>query len=319
MKRMNILSCVFAAMSLLLCGCGAKEAKGESMKIGVLRTADSIPLYVAENERLFEKYGIDVELVEFGSASDQSKAMEAGAIDAMMTDMIVQCLLEKGGAEVRTIRTALGAHAAEGKFLVVTASDSELYEVTDLEEASVAISEGTMMEYLVDSYCAELGINLDKVEKVNIPSLSLRYETVMEGADIDCAILPDPLGDYAVMNGARCMIDDSQLENNYSVTVIIVTKELIDEQREITEKFVSAYDEAVNMLNDSPDNYKELIFDVANVPEDMRDIYVVTEYPKNSVPGSEEVEGVVEWMKNKGLIDNEYTYEEVVDASFCEE
>lgn len=319
MKRMNILSCVFVAMSLLLCGCGAKEAKGESMKIGVLRTADSIPLYVAENERLFEKYGIDVELVEFGSASDQSKAMEAGAIDAMMTDMIVQCLLEKGGAEVRTIRTALGVHAAEGKFLVVTASDSELYEVTDLEGASVAISEGTMMEYLVDSYCAELGINLDKVEKVNIPSLSLRYETVMEGADIDCAILPDPLGDYAVMNGARCIIDDSQLENNYSVTVIIVTKELIDEQREITEKFVSAYDEAVDMLNDSPDNYKELIFDVANVPKDMRDIYVVTEYPKNSVPGSEEVEGVVEWMKNKGLIDNEYTYEEVVDASFCKE
>ena len=319
MKRMNILSCVFVAMSLLLCGCGAKEAKGESMKIGVLRTADSIPLYVAENERLFEKYGIDVELVEFGSASDQSKAMEAGAIDAMMTDMIVQCLLEKGGAEVRTIRTALGVHTAEGKFLVVTASDSELYEVTDLEGASVAISEGTMMEYLVDSYCAELGINLDKVEKVNIPSLSLRYETVMEGADIDCAILPDPLGDYAVMNGARCIIDDSQLENNYSVTVIIVTKELIDEQREITEKFVSAYDEAVDMLNDSPDNYKELIFDVANVPKDMRDIYVVTEYPKNSVPGSEEVEGVVEWMKNKGLIDNEYTYEEVVDASFCKE
>lgn len=319
MKRMNILSCVFVAMSLLLCGCRAKEAKGESMKIGVLRTADSIPLYVAENERLFEKYGIDVELVEFGSASDQSKAMEAGAIDAMMTDMIVQCLLEKGGAEVRTIRTALGVHAAEGKFLVVTASDSELYEVTDLEGASVAISEGTMMEYLVDSYCAELGINLDKVEKVNIPSLSLRYETVMEGADIDCAILPDPLGDYAVMNGARCIIDDSQLENNYSVTVIIVTKELIDEQREITEKFVSAYDEAVDMLNDSPDNYKELIFDVANVPKDMRDIYVVTEYPKNSVPGSEEVEGVVEWMKNKGLIDNEYTYEEVVDASFCKE
>lgn len=319
MKRMNILSCVFVAMSLLLCGCGAKEAKGESMKIGVLRTADSIPLYVAENERLFEKYGIDVELVEFGSASDQSKAMEAGAIDAMMTDMIVQCLLEKGGAEVRTIRTALGVHAAEGKFLVVTASDSELYEVTDLEGASVAISEGTMMEYLVDSYCAELGINLDKVEKVNIPSLSLRYETVMEGADIDCAILPDPLGDYAVMNGARCIIDDSQLENNYSVTVIIVTKELIDEQREITEKFVSAYDEAVDMLNDSLDNYKELIFDVANVPKDMRDIYVVTEYPKNSVPGSEEVEGVVEWMKNKGLIDNEYTYEEVVDASFCKE
>lgn len=314
MKRMKFLRYVFVVVSLLLCGCGAKK---ESMKVGVLRTKDSIPLYVAETERIFEKYGIDVELIEFGSASEQAKAMEAGAIDSMMTDMIVQCLLEKAGKEVRTIRTALGVHAREGKFLVVSAPDSELHEAKGLEGARVAISEGTMMEYLVDSYCIELGINIDKVKKVNIPSLSLRYEMLMEGEGVDCAILPDPLGDDAVLNGAKCMIDDSQLKNNYSVTVIAVSKELIDKHREMTEKFTSAYDEAVDMMNVSPNDYKELIFDVANVPKDMRDMYDVEKYPKNSVPSGKDVESVVEWMRNKELIEDKYAYEEIVDTSFC--
>lgn len=318
MRKTTAGICVFTAAASLLAGCRAGGfAEGEKeVKIGVLRTADSIPLYVAEEEELFEKYGIGVELVEFGSASDQSKAMEAGAIDLMMTDMVVQCLLEKGGTEVRTIRTALGARAAEGKFLVVASPGADVSSAAGLEGASVAIAEGTMMEYLVDSYCRELGVNLDDVEKVNIPSLSLRYETVMEGTDVDCAILPEPLGDYALMNGAKCVVDDSRLENNYSISVILAAKEWMDADRETAEQFADAYDEAVGVLNGSPDTYKELVFEVANVPEDMRDSYAAAEYPANAVPGREEVERVVEWMKEKGLLQTPYAYEEVVEDSF---
>ena len=62
----------------------------------MLRIDDSLPLYVAEKDQLFQKYGANVELIEFGSASDQSKAMEAGELDGMMTDMIVQNLIKRG-------------------------------------------------------------------------------------------------------------------------------------------------------------------------------------------------------------------------------
>ena len=34
----------------------------------MLRTADSLPIYVGEKTGLFEKYGVNVELVEFSSA-----------------------------------------------------------------------------------------------------------------------------------------------------------------------------------------------------------------------------------------------------------
>lgn len=320
MKKNRIFVCVIIIAALLVVGFGIyaalrKEASEEKIRIGVLRTADSIPIYVAEQEKIFEKYGVQVELVEFGSASEQSKAMEAEAIDVMMTDMIVECFLKKGGTDVRTIRTALGSEVSEGKFIIAASPNSDIESVEDLEGASVAISENTMMEFLVDSYCDELSMERSKLEKVSIPSLSLRYETVMEGKDVECAILPEPLGDYAVMNGAKSIIDDTTLDNNYSISVIVASKKLTDDA-ELTGKFTEAYDEAVKLLNESPDDYKELILEVANVPDDMRDNYEVCKYPENKVPSEEEVKRVVAWMKEKELIQEEYEYDDIVDNSF---
>ena len=184
MKR-KIIAIVM--MALMLAGCGTAENGGKqatertdsaTIKVGVLRTADSLPIYIGDETGLFEEYGANVELVEFSSASDQSKAMESGAIDGMMTDMVVQNLLAKGGTELRTITTALGDDITEGKFLIVSSPNSGVESIDDVEHKKIGISEGTMMEYLVDSYWNELGLDINNVEKVNIPSLSLRFETL---------------------------------------------------------------------------------------------------------------------------------------------
>lgn len=324
MRKNRVIIWVIVIAVLLALGSGIYTAlhkdsfkERKIVKVGVLRIADSIPIYIADQEKIFEKYGVQVEVVEFGSASEQSKAMEAEAIDVMMTDMIVECLLKKGGADVRAIRTALGSEVSEGKFMIAASPNSDIGGVEDLEGASIAISENTMMEFLVDSYCDELGIALGKIEKVSIPSLSLRYETVMEGKDVECAILPEPLGDYAVMNGATSIIDDTTLDKNYSISVIAASKKLID-NAELIGRFTNAYDEAVKLLNEAPDDYIELILEIANVPEDMQNDYKVCKYPENKVPAEEEVKRVIVWMKEKELIQEDYEYGDIVDNSFLQ-
>ncbi|WP_249662408.1 hypothetical protein, partial [Lysinibacillus fusiformis] len=87
--------------------------------------------------------------IEFGSASDQSKTMEAGELDGMMTDMIVQNLIKKGGLDVKTIALALGATEKEGRFLVVSSPQSAIVEPKQLEGQSVMIAENTMIDYIM--------------------------------------------------------------------------------------------------------------------------------------------------------------------------
>ena len=319
MHKRIIKTIALVALLAVSVGCGT-EKKSESakatIKIGVLSTADSLPLYVADQENLFTGNGCNVEVVEFGSASDQSKAMEAGELDGMMTDMVVQCLLKKGGVNLKAVTVALGSEVTEGKFYVASSSNSDVDEIGELEGSKIAVSEGTMMEFLVDSYCDELGIDKESIEKVNVPSLSLRYEMLMEGNDIDCAILPEPLADYAVKNGAKAVIDDTKLQNNYSTSVIVLNDELIKNQPEMVGNFMKAYTAAVQKLTSNPEEFKELALDVANVPEDMKESYETPHYTAGILPSEAAVERVVKWMLDKELLTEAYSYESLVSTDF---
>lgn len=318
-QRLLRLSVGMALSALLLAGCGDKKNENEDhkIKIGVLSTADSIPLYVAMQEEIFTQHDCNVELIEFGSASDQSKAMEAGELDGMMTDMVVQCLLMKGGVEVRTVTVALGADVTEGKFYVAASPKSEVGAVEQLPGSKVAVSEGTMMEFLVDSYCDELGISRESIEKVSVPNLSLRYEMLMKGSDIDCAILPEPLADYAEANGAKVVIDDTKLRNNYSISVIILKNELIEDRPEEAHGFMEAYNAAVDSLTKDPARYMELALNVARVPEALKETYQLPHYTKGAIPTKEETDRVVTWMLQKGLLTEAIPYERIVSENYA--
>ena len=127
---------------------GAQEQAGEAetrgpVRIGVLQIADSFPLYVAVEEGLFQKHGLDVEIIEFQSASDQSVAYEAGELDGMMTDMIVQSLINKSSAEdgMKTVAMAFGGDASEGRFIVASSPDSGISAPEQLAGSKIGISE----------------------------------------------------------------------------------------------------------------------------------------------------------------------------------
>lgn len=322
MKKMKLFFMMVLMVSFLfgLAGCGGsaeKSAESEDgpgkIKIGVLKIADSFPLYVAEKEGLFQEQGLDVEIVDFQSASDQSVAYEAGELDGLMTDMIVQSLINKSaqGREMRAVDMALGGSKEEGRFLVVSSPGGSIREAKDLEGARIGISENTMMEYLVVSYLTDLGVDVSKVNLINIPKLTLRLDAVIEGNDLDAAILPDPLAIEAVNRGCITVIDDTQLEKNYSQSVVTLSREIIEEYPEAAAAFVAAYDEAIEKINEDPAAFDELFCEKANVAEALQGEYTVPHYTPACLPTEEEVASLQTWMVSKGLLETEYKYEDI--------
>ena len=284
------------------------------IRIGVLQIADSFPLYVAVEEGLFQKHGLDVEIIEFQSASDQSVAYEAGELDGMMTDMIVQSLINKSSAEdgMKTVAMAFGGDASEGRFIVASSPDSGISAPEQLAGSKIGISENTMMEYLVGRYLEDLGVDLSSVELVNIPKLTLRLDLLMEGSDIQAAILPDPLAIEAESRGCGTVIDDTKLGKNYSQSVVTLRKALIEDGAGTLDAFRDAYNEAIEKINADPDACLELFYEKANVAEPLQGRYGVPSYTPDCVPTEEDVTKIEEFMVKKGLLDSPFSYEEMV-------
>lgn len=308
---------------MLLTGCGGGEAAEqqsaetmEPLTVGLMRIDDSFPFYVAEKEGLFEKHGVTVELQNFSSARDLSTALQGGELDALMTDPVVTALSLKGGSDVRIVAMALGAVPEEGRFLVISAPDSGITSPEQLEGKTLAISNNTMMDYLVEQYEGTLGLDKTAITTVNMPDLMLRTTTLLEGKEIDAAILPDPLAAYAVAEGANIVIDDTKLGQNFSQSVVTVTADAISDNRAAVEAMLAAYNEAIELINSNPDAYRAFALECANVPEALAATYPTPSFTANSVPGEDNIAQVNSWMVERGLLDKAYSYEEMVDNSF---
>ena len=103
--------------ALLLAGCTSEpeatetdpgaEAEPVKFVVGTLSTQDSLPLWVAEQNGYFADAGLpEVEIVTFQSAQECQVALQTGAVDALMTDLIVASNLQATGTQsARTQRS----------------------------------------------------------------------------------------------------------------------------------------------------------------------------------------------------------------------
>ena len=313
--------------AMLLTGCGGSDTTNENanaeqnvepITVGLMRIDDSFPFYVAEKEGLFEKHGVTVELQNFSSARDLSTALQGGELDALMTDPVVTALSLKGGTDVRIVAMALGAVPEEGRFLVISAPESGITSPKQLEGRNIAISNNTMMDYLVEQYENTLGLDKTAITTVNMPDLMLRTTTLLEGTEIDAAILPDPLAAYAVAEGANVVIDDTKLDENFSQSVVTVTADAIQNNRAAVDAMLDAYNEAIELINANPDEYRTFALECANVPEALAETYPTPSFTAESIPDEAAIAQVNSWMVERGLLDKAYTYTEMVDTSFIE-
>ena len=313
--------------AMLLTGCGGSDTTNENanaeqnvepITVGLMRIDDSFPFYVAEKEGLFEKHGVTVELQNFSSARDLSTALQGGELDALMTDPVVTALSLKGGTDVRIVAMALGAVPEEGRFLVISAPESGITSPEQLEGRNIAISNNTMMDYLVEQYENTLGLDKTAITTVNMPDLMLRTTTLLEGTEIDAAILPDPLAAYAVAEGANVVIDDTKLDGNFSQSVVTVTADAIQNNRAAVDAMLDAYNEAIELINANPDEYRTFALECANVPEALAETYPTPSFTAESIPDEAAIAQVNSWMVERGLLDKAYTYTEMVDTSFIE-
>lgn len=296
-----------------------EQPSDETIRVGVLSIADSLPIFAAEQEGMFEAAGLNVEVYPFKSSADQSKAVEAGELNIVMNDMIVQSLMKKADTDTKVINMAFGADPTEGRFVVVAAPNSGIEKPEDLIGKRVAISTNTMMEYLMAQYEDYFDLDASGIELVNMPDLMLRVETLLQGKDIDAAILPDPLATFAISKGGVAVIDDTTLDENYSQSVYLATNEFMSKNKSELKTFVKVLQDSMTDINEHPDKYRALLMEKARVPEELQETYPIPTFSPGTVPSEQEVTRLEAWMVEKKMLDKVYSYADLVDTSFVKE
>lgn len=280
---------------------------GAALKIGILSDTDSVPLIVAREEGLFANTGAEIELVRFHNSIERDSALQAGVIDGAISDVLAASFAVDKGREVKI--TSL----TNGSYQLVAAPVSDIKSYQDLKGIKIAVSKNTIIEYVTDRLLQENGLEEKDVTMVAIPKIPVRLQMLKAGR-IKAACLPEPLASVVKLEGAREIGNSTELGE--APGILLFTQQALNEKGTEINDFYKAYSKAVELVNKAPDSYREILVTKGGFTSEIKGTFVFPVYDKPKLPETKTVQQVIDWLKDKDLLDNNITTRDLITDKF---
>jgi NitT/TauT family transport system substrate-binding protein len=286
------------------------------LKIGLLPIEDSVPFYVAEEEKLYTQENLQVELIPFQSALERDSALAAGAIDGAIDDPIGAILFDKGQGRLKITSICLGEKPSEGIFAILASPKSNLTTVNDLKGVEIAVSNSTIIEYVTDHILSQQGFKAEEIQKLEVVKMPIRMQMLLSDA-VKAATLPEPLASIAASKGARILATDATASESLSQTILVFRTEVLEKQKNEVAAFFRAYKGSVEAINDHPEKFRPLFLDKGRIPKDLATTYKIPHFPQ-PVPFSQTLyQPIIEWLASKQLV-GKLSYGSMVAVDFMD-
>jgi ABC-type nitrate/sulfonate/bicarbonate transport system substrate-binding protein len=235
---------LFLWLSILFCPIVYSQSKPlKKIHVGVPSvTVGNIIIYVAKEAGLFEKYGLDAEIVVVQGSGVASKAMIGGSLDVapVATPTVISANL--AGADLTILAHTMPSviHALMVK--------SEIKRPEDLKGKKIAISSfGSLTDFLVRAIMKKKGLSPDRdVSFLQIGGDAERLAALNQGV-ADAAAISYP-GYARAQKLGFAMLWDSSKEINYPWMEIVTRRATILRDRGLVLNYMKAHLEGIALF-----------------------------------------------------------------------
>ena len=221
-------------------GVGAAEA----VKIGIVKTTASGPLFIAEEKGYFAAENLAVEIVPFDAAQIATQATMAGDVDigATAVSAAFYNLAAKGGLKLigGVSREVPGFHGTS--FLASNrAWDAGLTSLKDLERKSIAVPQmGGPLHYDVALVSEKYGLDIKTMRLLPLQTVP-NVATAVIGGQPDVGLVPNNLTLQILDRNQAHLLAWVGDETPWQFSAIFVATKSADERKPMIEAFLRAY------------------------------------------------------------------------------
>ena len=316
-----LIACAASCVLLLLFAADPALLQTRSLnkiRIGVPSiTVGNIVIFVAKDAKLYEKYGLEPQIVTMEGSSLAAKAMLAGKIDVapIATPRVLEADL--AGADLVVL-----AHTMPSVIHAMMARQ-EIRRPEDLKGKRIGISNvGSLTDFLVRHILRQKGLNPERdVTLVQIGDDAERLTALSHGR-VDAAALSYPSYAKAQKLGLT-MLWDSSKEISYPWVEVVARRSMIQRDRERVMNYMKAHLEGIALFKRDATFGRRVIKRTLKIDDEglVSDSYLLFAKTFNMVP-----------YPNIGGMRTSFEYvaqthpdiwrhkpEEFIDASFVEE
>jgi NitT/TauT family transport system substrate-binding protein len=263
MKRIRVLTLALIALAVSL---PAQAQKMEKVTASWLPIMQTMAYYVALEEKLFEKAGIQIESVKFQNPNQIIDSLVSGQADfgppgaAAGITVLAESRypgtfkvfgLQGGGIKVSLINDGL-----------IVKNDSTIQSFKDLKGKSLGHLPGVQWRTISRHVVRSNGLDPDKDVRLQEIAVALHVPSVVAGT-VDATLSLEPVGSIAVASkeAKRAMTNPVAMfiaDPFYSGVSVLTTK-FIKERPAVAKKVVEVLDEATHLAMKDFDKYRAII------------------------------------------------------------
>lgn len=260
-SRLYSLIALVLVAAFMLSACGA-PAKPTVVRIGTQPWIGYGPWWIAKEKGIFEKYGLQVELVDFVEDKEVNAAFASGDMDAVNLATHTALKLYASGLDLKLVLIEDASYQADAII-----APSTITSIADLKGKKVAYEEGTTSDLLINYALAQNGLSLADIEPVFMPA-SDAGATLIAG-QVDVAVTYEPYIAAALAENPDLKVLYSAAERPGLISDVLVINPKLDSKTAIA--LLKVWDEALAFYKSNPEEAKTIIAKaVGSTPEELQ-------------------------------------------------
>ena len=233
---------VLALVVLVLAFSACTREREPPLRIGTNVWIGSEPLYLARDLEYFDRDA--VQLVEYPSASEVSRAFRNQAIDGMVISLDELFVLAVDGLQPKVVAVVDVSHGAD-----VVVGRSGMRTMKDLRGKRVAVESAALGAFVLSRALALNGMQASDVSIVHLESNE--HPAAFEQGQVDGAVTFDPYRTQILGAGAQTLFDSTQIPGEI-VDLLAVRVSVLEKNPRAVQSLLAGWFKALDYLQREP-------------------------------------------------------------------
>lgn len=268
LRRRAVVPVVLVGLLMSLVACSSSDSSSGSSSQGsvsglktvtvqVPPVTGSAIVYLAKEQGLFEKEGLDVQITVGQGGAAIAAALQAGSTNLAQANHVSMISGVSNNLPVQFVTE--GTRGPKGTSGLVVAGDSPIQSGADLKGKKIGVvATGSVSDLTTNARLAEFGLTPSDVTYVNVPVANL-ISSVSSG-QVDAVWLDEPITSNAISQGDRLVLDAFDgTTAELAVGGYYATADWAAENPGILKSFTAAIAAAAKVANDDPTKTRAVI------------------------------------------------------------
>jgi NitT/TauT family transport system substrate-binding protein len=252
-RALRLALLAFLASAAIPLSDGTAQA-AEKLNVGILKISGVANAYVAKQQRMFEKQGIDAKLVEFTSGANAANAARAGDIDVFLSIVgSIMPAVERGFDFAAVFLNETGRTTPPDSSAVHVLDHSPFKSLADLGGKKIAVSSLNSQQVIgAQMLLKKAGVEPRTVEFIELPFPA--HGNALRAGQVDAAVTVDPFTTQLLRSGGR-VISWTYVESipGQPVGAWWARRSFINRDAKLIEAFNRAMKESIDYMNADAD------------------------------------------------------------------